>query len=123
MSYGKNWIGNVGFTGRAYGLVDTGLGLNAGAVALATISFRPEFRVPFDGLSAADSLKMLTVTPSYSCEVVKATMTEEDCGMGGALGLIDRSDDGLTTFTVNMLTDRLDERRNSSLSVKFDHRF
>lgn len=40
--YGKTWIGNVGFTGRAYGLLDDTLSLDAGAVSIANLTLRPE---------------------------------------------------------------------------------
>jgi hypothetical protein len=42
LSYGRTWIGNVGFTGAAHSLVDNNLSLDAGTVTLANILFRPE---------------------------------------------------------------------------------
>ena len=54
ITYGKTTIGNVGFTGVAYGLTDDTLSLDAGSVSTATIMFRPEFRVPMDGLAASE---------------------------------------------------------------------
>ena len=71
--YGRTWIGNVGFTGSAYGLVDDTLSLNAGSVTLANVMFRPEFRIPLDGLQASKSLSLLTFAPRMICEQVKAT--------------------------------------------------
>jgi hypothetical protein len=48
-------LGNVDFTGRAYGLVDNMLSLDAGDVTVANLTFRPEVRLPTDGLPVAES--------------------------------------------------------------------
>ena len=49
VSFGRTWIGNVGFTGGAFSLVDDTLSLDVGTVSLASAMFRPELRIPLDG--------------------------------------------------------------------------
>ena len=122
-SYGRTWIGEVGFTGSAYGLVDNTLSLDAGAVTLANLMFRPEFRVPLDGLAAGDSFNLFTFAPRLICEQIKTTTTLNDCGGGVEFGITIRSADALSNVTARIMSDRLGERANSSLQLNFDHRF
>ena len=123
LSYGRTWIGDVGFTGAAHSLVDNTLSLDAGTVTLANILFRPEFRVPMDGLSGAQSLQIVTFAPRLSCEQVKTSVTEENCGAGAELGFSGSSLDGLSSVSAKIMADRLGDRTTSSVQLNLQHRF
>ncbi len=123
LSYGRTWIGDVGFTGAAHSLVDNTLSLDAGTVTLANILFRPEFRVPMDGLSGAQSLQVFTFAPRLSCEQVKTNVTEENCGAGAELGFSGSSVDGLSSVSAKIMADRLGDRTTSSVQLNLQHRF
>ncbi len=123
LNYGRTWIGNVGFTGAAHSLVDNNLSLDAGTVTLANILFRPEFRVPMDGLSGAQSLQIVTFAPRLSCEQVKTSVTEENCGAGAEVGFSGRSLDGLSSVSAKIMADRLGDRTISSVQLNLQHRF
>jgi hypothetical protein len=93
-SYGQTWIGNVGFTGQAYGLVDNTLSLDAGNVSMANLIFRPEVIWGLDAATVADSNSQLSFAPRIICEQTRALRRTEDCGGGAELGLGTQSDDG-----------------------------
>ncbi|MBZ4024120.1 hypothetical protein CKO11_16870, partial [Rhodobacter sp. TJ_12] len=122
-SYGRTWIGTVGFTGRAYGAVDDTLSLDAGTVSIANLTFRPEFRVPLDGLSVATSNNLFTFAPRLVCEWVDAAETEQSCGGGGELGLSTRSEDGMRDLQAKVLAQRVGHTTSTSLKVLFEYRF
>lgn len=122
-SYGKTWLGNVGFTGTAYGMTDNTLHLNAGQVTLANIMFRPEFRVPMDGLSGAESLQLFTFAPRLICEQITTDTVEENCGGGAELGVTAQSENGLSNVSAKLMADRLGDRTSSSLQLNLEHRF
>jgi hypothetical protein len=123
LSYGRTWIGDIGVTGAAHTLVDNTLSLDAGTVTLANILFRPEFRVPMDGLSGAQSLQVFTFAPRLSCEQVKTTVTEENCGAGAEFGFSGSSLDGLSSVSAKIMADRLGDRTISSVQLNLQHRF
>jgi hypothetical protein len=123
LSLGRTWIGDVGFTGAAHSLVDNTLNLDAGTVTLANILFRPEFRVPMDGLSGAKSLQVFSFAPRLSCEQVKTNVTEENCGAGAELGFSGSSVDGLSSVSAKIMADRLGDRTTSSVQLNLQHRF
>lgn len=122
-TYGRTWLGNIGFTGRAYGLVDDTLSLDAGTVSLATLTFRPEFRVPLDGLPTASSLNLLSFAPRFVCERVAATVTEQDCGGGAEFGISGHSDDGLSQVAAKVMADRIGNRTSTSVQMTLQQRF
>ena len=122
-SYGRTWIGEVGFIGRAYGLVDDTLSLDAGTVTLATIMFRPEFRVPLDGQSSMESMQLLTFAPRLICEQTKGTFSEENCGGGAEMGFTGQFGAGLSTYSAKISADRLGDRTSSSMQLNLEHRF
>lgn len=123
VSYGRTWIGNVGFTGTAYSMTNNTLSLDAGQVTLANIMFRPEFRVPMDGLSGAESLQLLTFAPRLVCEQVTTDTVEENCGGGVELGLSVQSENELSNVSAKILADRLGGVTNSSVQLNLQHRF
>jgi hypothetical protein len=122
-SLGRTWLGDVDFTGAAHNMVDDTLSLDAGTVTLANILFRPEVRVPMDGLSGAESLQLFTFAPRLICEQVRADVIENDCGTGAEFGFSGNSADGLRTVSAKVMADRVDGSINSSLQLNLQHRF
>lgn len=122
-SYGKTFIDDVDFTGRAYGLVDNALSLDAGDVSIANLTFRPEFRVPMDGLAVADSRSLFSFAPRAICEQVKTTVTTEGCGGGAELGIVSTSEDGMTDVNARIMMDRIGDSTRSGLQFNLEHRF
>jgi hypothetical protein len=122
-SYGRTWIGDVALTGRAYGLVDNALSVDAGSVTLASVMLRPEFRVPLDGLSSAESLQLFTFAPRLICEQVKTTVTEKNCGGGAEIGFTGQFGDGQSTYSATISSDRLGDQTSSALQLNLEHRF
>jgi hypothetical protein len=122
-SYGRTWIGDVGVTGRAYGLVNNALSLDAGSVTLANVVLRPEFRMPMDGRPSTQSLQVFSFAPRLSCEQVKTSVTEEYCGAGAELGFSGSSVDGLSSVSAKIMADRRGNRTTSSLQLNLQHRF
>ena len=122
-SYGKTWIGNVGFTGRAYGLVDDTLSLDAGDVSIANLTLRPEVVWALDADTVADSNSQFSFAPRLICERVEAGTVRQDCGGGAEIGLSSLSVDGLTEFNVRVLADRVGSSNRSGLELGIQHRF
>jgi hypothetical protein len=122
-SYGRTWIGDVGFTGRAYGLVDDTLSLDAGSVSLADITFRPEFRFSLDGLPVVDSLSVFSFAPRLVCQEVRTDTVTQACGGGAEVGISGNSEDGLTTYDARIIADRIGNRIGTSFQLGFERRF
>jgi hypothetical protein len=123
MSYGRTWIGDIDFTGRAFGLVDDTLSLDAGSVTVAEVTFRPEVLVPLDGRMPGESISFVSFAPRLICEQVKAVTTEETCGSGAELGISSRSEDGLSVISARIVADRLGDRTNTAFQLNLEHRF
>jgi hypothetical protein len=123
VSYGRTWLGDLDFTGQAYGLVDNTLQLDAGKVSLANIMFRPEFRVPLDGLSGTNSLQLVIFAPRLLCEQVKAATTEEHCGGGAEIGFSGSSADGRSSVSAKFMADRIGGSTKSSLQLNLQRQF
>lgn len=122
-SYGKTWIGNVGFTGRAYGLVDDTLSLDAGTVSIANLTLRPEVIWALDASTVAESNSQLSFAPRAICERTLATTRTEHCGGGAELGLSSTSVDGLSRAEFRVIVDRIGSSNRSSFAVNLEHRF
>ena len=122
-SYGHTWIGNVGFTGRAYGLVDNTLSLDAGNVSVANLIFRPEVIWGLDAGTVAKSNSQLSFAPRMICEQTRSTRRTEACGGGAELGLGTQSDDGLTNAEFRVLMDRVGSSERTSYAINLEHRF
>lgn len=122
-SYGRTWIGDVGFTGRAYGLVDHTLSLDAGNVTLADVTFRPEFRLSLDGLPVVDSLSVLSFAPRLVCQEVRTDTVAQACGGGAEIGISGNSEDGLTTYDARIIGDRIGNRTGTSFQLGLERRF
>jgi hypothetical protein len=123
LSYGHTWIGTVGFSGLAYGLVDNNLSLDAGAASLANLTLRPEVIWALDADTVADSKAQLSFAPRMICERARGSGTTEVCGGGAEVGLTKRSQDGLSTADVRVTMDRLGDSNRSSVALNLEHRF
>ena len=123
VAYGRTRFGNVGFTGVAYGLTDNTLSLDAGSVSTATIMFRPEFRIPMDGLAASESRSVFNFAPRVVCERVKVANTTDNCGGGAELGISSSSSDGFTSLNATIIADRIGNSTRSSLQLNLEHKF
>lgn len=122
-SYGKTWIGNVGFTGRAYGLVDDTLSLDAGDVSIANLTLRPEVVWALDADTVADSNSQFSFAPRLICERRETVQRTQDCGGGAELGLISRSEDGLSKLEFRVIMDRVGDTTRSSLALNLERQF
>jgi hypothetical protein len=122
-SYGKTWIGNVGFTGRAYGLVDDKLSLDAGTVSIANLTLRPEIIWALDASTVAESNSQVSFAPRLICESRETVQRTEDCGGGAELGLSSQSDDGLSNVEFRVVMDRVGGTTRSSFAFNLEHQF
>ena len=122
-SYGKTWLGDIGFTGRAYGLVDNTLSLDAGDVSIASLTFRPEVIIPIGADFVADTNTQLSFAPRLVCEQIKSTTKTSDCGTGGELGFSSNSEDGMSSADMRVLLDRINGGTRSSFVFSVEHRF
>jgi hypothetical protein len=122
-SYGKTWIGTVGFTGRAYGLVDDDLSLDAGSVSIGQIMFRPEFRIPLAATEQDKGNSVLTFAPRLICETSRGITSNTDCGGGGEFGLQASSIDGRSSINAAVTADRMGGSTRTSVRLNLQHQF
>ncbi len=123
LTVGRTWIDNVAFTGTAYGTTDDALSLDAGMVTLANLTFRPEFRVPLDGMAVSKSLRLITLAPRLICQQTTTTTTAQTCGGGAEIGLQTHSGDGMTTGTAQIMSDWIDGQTRTSGQLSVEMRF
>ena len=123
VSYGKTWIGTVGFTGWAYGLVDDMLSLNVGSISLARIMVRPEFRIPLDEGRRVSGGSVVTFAPRAVCEISRGLLSRTTCGVGAELGLKARSADGRTNVDAGFSVDRVGKSTQTSVRLNVQYRF
>ena len=122
-SYGKTWIGDVGFTGRAYGLADDTLSLDAGNVSIVNLTLRPEVVWALDAATVADSNSQLSFAPRLICERSTAITSTENCGGGAEISLSSRSRDGKSNAGFHVIVDKVGNRTSSSLAFNFEQQF
>ena len=122
-TYGKTNVGNVDFTGKAYGITDTTLSLDAGKVHLASLSFTPEIRMPFELQESSDTSSMATFAPRYTCEQTSSNSSSRNCGSGAAIGLTTASEDGLTNLNAQFQYDKVGSTTRRSIQLGFERRF
>jgi surface protein len=122
-TYGKTNVGNVDFTGKAYGITDTTLSLDAGKVHLTSVSFTPEIRMPFELQEGSDTSSMVTIAPRYTCEQTSRNSSSRNCGSGAAIGLTTASEDGLTDLNAQFQYDKIGSTTRRSLQLGFERRF
>jgi len=122
-TYGYTDIGVIGLTGTAFGVSDSSLTLDAGYVALGTLSFAPEFIIPMDGRPALESNRMLSFKPNVTCEMVKSGSSTSNCGGGVALGIYAVSQDGQALLDAKVRIDRIGDVTRTGLELSFDYAF
>ena len=122
-SYGKTWIGDVGFTGVAYDLTDDTLSLDAGNVSIANLTLRPEIVWALDAETVADSNAQLSFAPRLICERTTTATTTQDCGTGAEIGLSSNSEDGLSSANIRFVMDRVGNSNRSNVVFNVEHRF
>ena len=123
MTFGRTWMGTIGFSGAASGATDNTLRLDAGMVTLANLTFRPEFRVPLDGQTVTKSLHLITLAPRLICQQITATTTTKTCGGGVEIGLQTNSTDGLTTGTAQLQSDWIGGQSSTVAHLNLERRF
>jgi len=122
-SYGKTWIGDVGFTGVAYGLTDDTLSLDAGNVSIANLTLRPEIVWALDAEKFADSNAQLSFAPRLICERTTTATTTQNCGAGAEIGLSSNSEDGLSSANIRFVMDRVGNSNRSNVVFNVEQRF
>ena len=122
-SYGKTWIGNVGFTGRAYGLVDDTLSLDAGDVSIANLTLRPEVVWALDADTVADSNSQFSFAPRLICERRETVRRTDNCGGGAEIGLSSTSENGLSNVEFRVIMDKVGDTTRSSFALNLEHQF
>jgi len=122
-TYGKTNVGNVDFTGKAYGITDTTLSLDAGKMHLASLSFTPEIRMPFELQESSDTSSMATFAPRYTCEQTSSNSSSRNCGSGAAIGLTTASEDGLTNLNAQFQYDKVGSTTRRSIQLGFERKF
>ena len=123
ISYGKTWIGTVGFAGRAYGLVEDNLSLDAGSVSLGQIMFRPEFRISLEQGEQGSGSSVVTFAPRLICETSRGIVSKTDCGGGVEFGIQGNSADGRSNVNAGASMDRVGKSTRTSIKVNLQHRF
>lgn len=118
-SYGQTWIGDVGFTGVAYGLTDTELSLDAGNVILANLTFRPEVILT----GGADNGAKFSFAPRFICESRETSTRVSNCGMGAEFGIMHKSEDGLSSTNLRVVRDRVGGGTQTSAMFNLQHKF
>ena len=123
VNYGKTQIGTVFFTGRAYGLVDDTLSLNAGSVSVANITLRPEVIYAIQNSATANTNASLSFSPRLICERTMSTRRTQNCGSGGEVGYTAHSNDGLRNIDFRFAVDKVGSSRRSSAVLGVEMRF
>lgn len=122
-SLGHTRLGDVGFTGTAYGLVDDTLTLDADAVTIGTIMLRPEMLLPLDGLPVSMSGTVMSFAPRLACEFIYVETLDRNCGTGAEIGYSHSfdADAGLVSGLVQL--DRLGDTTSVGVEMNLDVRF
>jgi len=120
VAFGQMSLGDVAFSGRAYGLIDNTLGLNAGQVSIANISLRPEFVYRLKGVNGDRTTSQISMAPSYSCNSVDGTTS---CSGGAELAYAFASADGLTRLSARIVAHNLTTRPSTTINLRFETRF
>jgi len=120
---GRTTIGNADFTGRAFGLVDNTLNLDAGDVTMANVVLRPEIRINMIEEEQSQRLAQFTYAPRLICERIETDTTVETCGRGAEIGFVSRSADGMTNITGRVMLDHVGSSTRRGLELKLQHQF
>jgi len=122
-NYGRTELGQVFFTGRAYGMVDDTLTLNAGSVSVANLTLRPEVRIDIDEVSVLPGAGILSFSPRLICERTMSTRRTQNCGGGVEVGYAFQSKDGLRNIDLNIAMDEVGSARRTSAVFGVEMRF
>jgi surface protein len=122
-NYGKTELGQVFFTGRAYGLVDDTLSLNAGSVSVANVTLRPEVIYAIQNSPTANTNASLSFSPRLICERAMSTRRTQNCGSGGEVGYTAHSNDGLRNIDFRIMVDKVGSDSRSSAVFGVEMRF
>ena len=122
IAYGYTQIGDVDLTvsTAASSLNDV---VSAGNVSLGTISFTPEFIFPLSPNGQMYDYSEFRVMPSLTCEYIKTTTSNSDCGGGLELGWSASSDDGLRKFSARISREVIGGSTRDSLGLQFQSEF
>lgn len=118
LTYGKMDIGNVNFTGVAFGETDETLSMRIGSVSVATVSFRPEFR-----LESRDQETNLTVTPYFQCQKIILDLSSHDCGGGGSVSVEHGSSNNQTRYMARIQSGKISGVKQTSLDLQLNLEF
>ena len=117
-------MGTIGFTGTAYGLTDSTLSMDGGAVSYADVSVAPKYRVAMDRQTLANSLLVATVTPKAMCEYTElGGIASRNCGTGLGLGILGTTDDGNGSLELELGLDNIGGVTRHSMALSADLRF
>ena len=120
---GRTMIGDADFTGRAFGLVDNTLSLDAGDVTMANVVLRPEIRINMIEEEQSQRLAQFTYAPRLICERIETDTTVETCGRGAEIGFVSSSADGMTNITGRVMLDHVGSSTRRGLELKLQHQF
>lgn len=118
VTYGKTFMGDIKFTGTAYGLIDSNLTLKAGTTSIGLLTFAPELRIPFDGLNVDTSASVMNVAPRWVCESIQATEDTKDCGYGMQARYKKTWDEASKVFNIGVISDRVGDATSTTLSLE-----
>ena len=122
VEYGYTNIGDV-----ALDVARTGTSLSdvvsAGNVELGRISLRPEFVFPIELNSPRYDHADFTFAPSVSCEYIRTTVSDDDCGGGIELEWSATSADGLTEFSARVSHENINGNTRDSVALQFESEF
>lgn len=107
LSMGRTNIGDVSMTGKAYGLTEDGLVLDAGNVTLTTLSFTPSIVIPMDAKTVSESNMVFDISPRAACEWTTSGQSGSDCGLGLDFGISGSSEDGLRNVDLSVGIDNV----------------
>ena len=111
------------FTGRAYGLVDDTLTLNAGSVSVANLTLRPEIRMDAEEVIILPGAGIFSFSPRLICERTMSMRRTQNCGGGAEFGYAFQSKDGLRNIDLNIAMDEVGSDRRTSAIFGVEMRF
>jgi hypothetical protein len=76
-----------------------------------------------DGLSVVDSLSVFSFALRLVCQEVHTGTVMQGCGGGAEIGVSGGSEDGLTTYDIKLVGDRIGNRTGTSLQFGFELKF
>lgn len=113
----------MGFTGRAYGLKDDSLELDAGTVSIANLMLRPELIWALDAETLEQSNSQVSFAPRLLCTRLETTRLSSDCGAGAELEIRSHTYDGLGNVAFKVVVDKVGSSTHSSFGLNLEQRF